>query len=235
MREILEIHAYILAFIVYFIFEYFIRKLAYPIEPKPSLSFLPKWAKGKEWTIFISPGYWLARYYKKRIMSFPENRNKHLLRLFIRRNNMLNLISSAIITVTSFHLLKVDSDETFFFFILSAFVLFRLISRSFEIAFAFSKDVMSVKKSRSGLRKQRRIQLAIRSYIELFIISAPVYYAYGVAGSKIKAITLSLSIGSLTNIGAAFPKDYNYFANLVFIQVFAALLFMCREKNDLTS
>ncbi len=219
----MDVYAYIVAFFLYFILEYKVRKWCYPVEPKPSLSFLPKWTKGKEWTILVSSGYWLARYYKKRLSSFPTGRKKHLLRQYIKRNNLCNLIVSSIITFLSFHLIKEDGLGCFFISFISAFVLFRFISRAFEIAYAFSNDVMSYNKNRSGLCKERRIQLAIRSYVELYILSAPVYYAFDLACTKVGALTLSLSVGSFTNVGAAFPTGYSYASNLVFIQVFSTL------------
>ncbi|MCQ8860078.1 hypothetical protein [Plesiomonas shigelloides] len=219
----IEIYAYIVAFIAYFILEYNIRKRCYPVEPKPNLSFLPKWTKGKEWTIFVSSGYWLARYYKNRLSYLPKERKKHLLRQFIKRNNTCNLIVSFIITILSFHLIKEESLGLFLINFISAFVLFRFISRAFEITYAFSNDVMSHNKNRSGLCKERRIQLAIKSYIELYIVSAPVYYAFDLTCTKPEALTLSLSVGSLTNVGAAFPTGYSYASNLVFIQIFSTL------------
>lgn len=219
----IEVPAYIVAFIAYFILEYRVRKWCYPVEPKLGLSFLPKWSKGKEWTVFVSPGYWLARYYKKRLSYFPKGQKRLLLRQFIKKNNCYNLIISFIITIISFQLIKEDRLGSFFSNFVSAFVLFRLTSRSFEITYAFSNDVMSYNKNRSGLFKERRIQLAIRSYIELFVVSAPVYYAYDLTCNKLESLTLSLSVGSLTNVGAAFQNGYSDYANLIFIQVFSTL------------
>ena len=218
----LDTFSYIIAFLLYLYFEYFIRKHCYPIEPTLSSSFLPKWPKGKEWTFFISPGYWIARYYKDRMKYFPKSRNKHLLRLFIRKNNLYNLIASTLLSslaFVGFHFIPTQSILTS---IIGAFVFLRFISRSFEITYAFSADVMS-KTNTSGLRKERRIQLALHSYIELYVISAPVYLAYGIARDFTNSITISLSVGSLTNIGSAFSCPSQTNSDLVFVQVFSTL------------
>ena len=85
------IGSYIIAFLIYLFIEYKIHKLSYSGEPKPSITFLPQWKKGKEWVLFISPGYLIARYYKNKISYFPCDRAQHCLRDFIRKNNLYNI------------------------------------------------------------------------------------------------------------------------------------------------
>lgn len=90
-------------------------------------------------------------------------------------------------------------------------------------SYAFGKDVIQRAVNRSGLSKYTRIQLAFRSYIELFVLAAPVYYVNEITAHWWHAITLSLSVGTMTNIGYAFPECHSILANLVFFQVFATL------------
>lgn len=211
---------YIIAFCIYWLLEYAIRKVGYPKEP--DVQFFPRWKTGQEWTMFVSPGYWLARCRKNRIDCFPTYRRMHARRRFIAANNKHNLYATAVLCI--FALIPQQEDSpTFWVQLIWALVTVRYVSRTFEISFAFGNDVIARARNRSGLSKFTRIQLAFRSYVELFALSAPVYYAHCLAPDRLKSVTLSLSVGSLTNIGYAFPQEHTEFANLVFLQVFATL------------
>jgi hypothetical protein len=212
--------AYAIALALYWLFELAIRKASYPQEPVSP--FTPPWKSGEEWTLWISPGYWLARYFKSRIDSFPKYQVMHARRRFIAANNRHNLYASAAICVLG----TVPDYRTGLPFVaelIGAFVTIRYISRAFEIGFAFGKDVIKKAINRSGLSKFTRIQLAYRSYLELFLISIPVYYFHGISSDRLHAIILSLSVGTLTNIGYAFSEGHTLIAVLIFAQVFSTL------------
>ena len=121
---------------------------------------------------------------------------------------------------------KKKSYPSFFVQLIWALAAIRFISRAFEISYAFGGDVIARPRNKSGLSKYSRIQLAFRSYIELFLLSIPVYYAHCLADGRLESVTLSLSVGTLTNVGYAFSKEHvleTTFIFFVFLQVFATL------------
>ena len=121
--------------------------------------------------------------------------------------------------------------------LICSFAVIRLISRGFEIVYAFGNDVLGEKKNSSGLNKQQRIKLAFNSYFELYIISIPVYY-YFLAADKTESILMSLSVGSLTNIGYVVNAPYSAGMFFAFVHVLATLtlvvlsltLYVSRDK-----
>ena len=213
---------YAIALALYWILEHYVRKVCYPKTMEPPEPFLPSWKTGQEWTIAVSPGYWIARCLKTRIDHFAEHRVRIARRRFIVTSNKYNLYVSLAISGLIFLLPRTASDSLAFC-LLGAIATIRYVSRSFEVGFAFGNDVMRRTVNRSGLSKYTRLQLAFRSYVELFALAAPVYYVHCIAVDWWHSITLSLSVGTLTNIGYAFPTDHSPFANLVFLQVFATL------------
>lgn len=101
--------------------------------------------------------------------------------------------------------------------------IFRYISRSFEISYAFGKDVLQENHPSSGLGKYDRIKLALMSYMEIFIYSASAYLILPTVKEPIDALSLSFNVGSLTNVGFAFGQDADLLSNMVFVQVFCTL------------
>lgn len=213
--------SYALALVAYWLLEYRVRLAGYPKAMEPSAPFFPSWKKGEEWTLLVSPGYWLARCLKNRIDSFPKNRVRVARRRFIAANNKHNLLATSTLAIFAFAI-PLDPSSVLIS-TLGALATIRYLSRCFEISYAFGKDVIRRAVNRSGLSKYTRIQLAFRSYIELFVLAAPVYYVNEIAADWWHAITLSLSVGTMTNIGYAFPECHSILANLVFFQVFATL------------
>ncbi|MBX9895008.1 MAG: hypothetical protein K2Y09_07495 [Nitrosomonas sp.] len=217
----MTIIAYILAIPIYWLVEYAVRKAGYPKKKEPTGLFLPEWKTGKEWTLIISPGYWLAHCFKNRIDSFPEHK-LHARRRFIVSNNKHNCYVTIALCILA---LFPDQQNcpSFLVQLIWALAAIRYISRTFEISFAFGGDVFARPRNKSGLSKYSRIKLAFRSYIEIFFLSIPVYYAHCLVVGKSESITLSLFVGTLTNIGYAFKNEYTLLANFVFFQVFATL------------
>jgi len=211
---------YITATWIYWLLEYAVRKAGYPKEP--DAQFFPRWKKGREWTILVSPGYWLAHCLKNRIDCFPAHRRMYARRRFIVANNKHNLYVTAVLCIFAL-LPQQQTCSPFYVQLIWALVTVRYISRTFEIGFAFGNDVIKRPQNRSGLCKFTRIRLALRSYVELFVLSAPVYYAHCLMPDQFKSVILSLSVGTLTNIGYAFPQDHTPLAILVFLQVVATL------------
>lgn len=211
---------YITAIAAYWVTEYLLRRAAYPIAP--SIRLFPRSHVGQEWTLLFSPGYWLARCRKNWIDSFPAHRRLHARRRFVVASNRYNLYLSAAICVIVL-LTEHDVAPGHVVQLIWALVTVRYFSRTFEIAFAFGLDVISRSQNKSGLSKYTRMQLAFHSYVELFLLSASVYYVHEIVCGQAKALTLALSVGTLTNIGYAFPAEHGPLANLVFLQVLATL------------
>jgi hypothetical protein len=211
--------SYIVALGLYWLAEGWLRNLGYPKEPVPP--FIPAWKKGMEWTIWVSPGFWLARCKKNRIDAFPKHLIKRSRRRFIVANNKHNLYFSALVCLLAF-IPSRGNEIGFWVNLLWAFATFRFISRTVEIALAFGSDVLLRAKNRSGLHKHMRIRLAFNSYVELFLLAAPVYYAHAIAVGRIEAIKFSLFVGTLTNVGDVF-KSTPLVVNLVFLHVIATM------------
>lgn len=211
---------FLLAIIVYWGIEHMLRRAAYPSEPNMRL--FPRIHVGHEWTLVVSPGYWIARCRKNWIDAFPRYRRLHSRRRFIVASNKYNLYLSFVLCVVALTPSR-NGHPGFFAEFLWAIAAVRYISRTFEIALAFGLDVIARGQNRSGLSKYTRMQLAFRSYVELIFLSAPVYYAYAVVLDQGKALVLSLSVVTLANVGYAFPENHGAQAYLVFPQVIATL------------
>lgn len=179
---------------------------------------------GKSLLLFLLPDYYFSKKVKDKI---EEEKYYVDLKTFIQNNNIYNLGLSSIFFVAYPLLLSLSKEGTDWYVLLfTLLALIRMISRSFEIGYAFSKDILGgTEKNKSGLNKAKRIELALKSYLEIYIYSATAYMA--VYNKDIfEAITISLNVGTLTNVGYIFAEKFNCYdfqRNLVFIQVFATL------------
>lgn len=102
----------------------------------------------------------------------------------------------------------------------------RFISRSIEITYAFIKDAFQSPgdSSATNLTKTERIKLAAKSYVEIYFFSAPAYLILQKCIDPWAAMSLSLNVGTLTNVGLAFIDTSKALeANIVFFQVFTTL------------
>lgn len=212
----------ILGFPIYLVLEIIIRRAGYPTEMKPRGNFFPKWKRKKEWTLLVSPGYYLARYYKNRTKYF-HHRSQEARAKIIKADNRNNwLFSASLFIVTVFAPYNGYKEIISY---LTGILFWRFISRSFEISYAFGKDVVEKEKNSSGLNKHTRIRLALISYSEIYLYSASFYVAFPPTESTVNATMIALNVGSLTNVGYVFAEisKVNQSAFFVFIQVFATL------------
>ncbi len=214
----------ILCFPLYFLLELLIRKCSYPSELQQGAVLLWKWKRKKEWMIFISPGYYLARYYKNKTAYFhPLDRAKARAKI-IEANNVYNWLVSATLFIASSVIWQFPKNE-FLISCLSGILFWRYISRSFEISYAFGIDAVLKEESKSGLDKHSRIRLALVSYVEIYLYSASFYLAFFPSENGLSALMMSLNVGTLTNVGYAF-SDASKISDvtiLVFVQVIATL------------
>lgn len=216
------INALPLALALYWLLEYAVRRTGYPAETEP-IGFRPPWQTGREWSILISPGFWLSNYFKNRIQHFPDMDAATARRVLITRSNFLNVIVSGLFVIASLAVMH-TTRGTLRRSLVADLVVIRYISRTTEIGFAFGRDVMTPTENRSGLEKHARLGLALRSYVELFLLAMPVYLlCVPHYGTVLKAMTLSLSVGTLTNVGYGLPEHHRFRSLLVFPQVIATL------------
>ena len=212
---------FIVVLFFYSLFKYGIKKILSPEEPKISKSSSFNRKKGYEWAFFISPDFWWANYFKNRIKQFNDDASINSLKEYVIINNKANLILSILITGLVFFAFTFDPESQIYKTLISAAVI-RSISRSFEISLAFGRDVLQVSQNATGLKKFERIKLAISSYFEIFIYFAAVYLVLPCGKGISYAITSSLSVGTLTNVGFVFVSDH-FVNNIAFVQVFTTL------------
>lgn len=183
------------------------------------------WAKGNELFIILSPDLWWAFRFKNRIYCTEPSLTTSNRRQFVIINNTFNLWLS--ITFCAVTLAFVSAyPSSYLSELLLCLAMIRFISRSTEITYAFVKDTFqpSSEKSATALKSYERIKLATKSYVEIYFYSAPAYLVLTKCCDPWAAITLSLNVGTLTNVGMAFSEPCQTpWANLVFVQVFTTL------------
>ncbi len=122
----------------------------------------------------FSVDYFLSDFYKKKYFDKHTNVNYKAGRTqFINVNNRVNLIFSGVLIL----LLAVLKEWLLRY--IKIFILFRVVSRSFEIIFAFTNDIISSEEKKSNLVRSERIKLALKSYFEIIILYAWVYLILG--------------------------------------------------------
>lgn len=174
-----------LGFALTLIVEYAIRFCAFnTVKPKPEYSKV-KFDKNYFW-LFFSPGYFFSRYFKKKIQYRDRNFNKRLQKnskaSFLKSANNINLVASAVIflIVSIIGLLKNEIENQSFDIVIQItlfFVFIRTLSRSIEIIYAFTNDVIKPHNANgSSLNKYDRVKLALNSYVENILNFSAVYY-----------------------------------------------------------
>jgi hypothetical protein len=214
----------IAAFVAYALAVFTMKRVTYPKHAEPPKPFPFGWEKGHEYTLALSQDFWWAKRFKGMIKKFqPEPIRKALLKQYVKVNNRLNLWASIALTALIFILHAIDHRSLLFQLLLAAGVI-RFVSRSFEVAYAFGQDVLQNSDNTTGLTKFERIKLALISYVEVFVYSAGAYLALPSTKGIVEAVAISFNVGTLTNVGFAFPDRNDLACNtLVFIQVFATL------------
>ena len=202
------------AFLAYYIFTYFIKLC---IFKDMGLKHMPNyhWTEKRHLLFIAVPDLLWAVLFKAPIISKSERSE------FVTRNNEANLWISTLLTILVIAFTLWDSIAAPHQFII-AFVFVRFLSRSFEIFYAFLCDAIQSNTSSSNLNKTQRIKLSLKSYAEIYIYSASAYLALPCTGVE-KAITLSLNVGTLTNVGMAFVEPTHIENLIVFVQVFTTL------------
>lgn len=224
MYQSTEVLYWVLGFVAYYLIIYSLKALTYKKDIESPNHLLMPWHQGHEFTLLVSPDFWFANCFKNRIKYFSPKKKikKRHLSEFIKLNNSANLLLSALFFLALDFSRHIEQTSAFTGVLLSmAFV--RYISRSYEIAYAFGRDVFQRYPSQSGLNKYDRIKLALLSYIEVFIYSASAYFGLPNTREPIDAFSMSLNVGTLTNVGYAFGSEATCFHNMVFVQVFCTL------------
>lgn len=208
----------VFGYTIYYLVVFAMKLMSYPRLAQHLLPF----SKDYGITMIFSPDFWFANAFKNRIKQFVPNDEINLyLKEYITKNNSWNLLLSSVLFIL---LISHHSDQTSLFYgILLTMAVVRYVSRSYEIAYAFGRDVLQQSLTLSGLDKFERIKLALLSYTEIFIYSASAYLALPAVREPIDALSMSLNVGSLTNVGFAFGQDASFFHNMVFVQVFCTL------------
>jgi len=168
-------------------------------------------------SMFISPGYWIARNCKT--FGPPHSSPKELRAQLLSNFNLWNLIISGMFLLV---VLSIRSEGYRLLDLATSVVAWRFISRSFEIGIAFAKDITTPSR-RSSLDNTDRMKLAMRSYFEIFVYSAAFYACVGKSFSGVGQPLLdALYVGTLTNV-ADVAKSLLVEPHWVFLQVFATL------------
>lgn len=181
--------------------------------------------KWKERLLVISPDLWWAFKFKNRIHHADSNTSIINRKKFVIENNNFNLWFSLALGTVTLTLAKYLPESLCFKLILSIAIT-RFTSRSIEITYAFVRDAFQSSRvtSATNLGSKERIKLAAKSYIEIYFFSAPTYLILTKCIDPWAAISLSLNVGTLTNVGLAFSDPSRGFeANIVFFQVFTTL------------
>lgn len=212
----------IFGFFLYSFIVYIIKKILYPCDSHPDKYQITRWETGHECALALSPDYWWAYRFKCKIKSKFKDNKMETLKLYVTKNNKVNLFFSVFLATICFVFYKLN-PESFLSHTLCAVSVIRLFSRGYEISFAFACDIFQKNKSATGLTKHERIRLAFFSYLEIFIFSAAAYTSLPTITSVSQAIMLSLNVGTLTNVGYAFsglktPLEMH----IIFVQVIAS-------------
>ena len=181
------------------------------------------------------PGCWLAQLTPMWLVSsghaaaatFKQDMGKVERAYFIICCNRFNLWLSLVFCMGSLLLVPFDTPWATFW---AALCGWRFLSRSIEITLAFTRDVLRNSRDRSALHRHGRLRLALTSYLEIFLYAAAFYGALLslAPGAKTgfvmgQAVVMSLSIGTLTNVGAYVDASQGLGAWLLFVQVITTL------------
>jgi len=172
------------------------------------------------------------------MIKYKYPKNSSIFGKYIKSNNNLNIFFS---TVVFFVVIYFGDGAEYWYGVLFWLVFFRFISRSVEIMYAFGKDVTSNDNPDSDLTKFDRINLALKSYVEIYIYSSALYFLIIFEPTWLKAISMSFGVGTLTNVSEALEKVsecHEWFGLLIYFQVFTTLslivlslaVYVSREK-----
>jgi hypothetical protein len=168
--------------------------------------------------IVISPGWAITDGFKSKLVDTDTKSGKEARKDFILSNNTDNIKISALLLLLSIVIQELGWIVPSIFV---GFLFWRFMSRSFEISRAFVDDILN-SENKSGLDRKMRIELALRSYAEIFIYSAAFYSVLSPSLASLKTATLgALYVGTLTNV--AYVSDCIECKHIIFVQIFATL------------
>lgn len=177
----------------------------------------------------ISLDFYFADYYKQEFEDDDEKKGK-----IVKYFNSSNLIVSILFFSCLSFLTLLDTYDSIIVSspILKIFtfvIIFRISSRSFELMYAFCKDVVIKKDPSTNLTKYDRIQLAIKSYIELALTNACLYFLSPIVNLENTVIELneslikSIGIQTFTNVNLSDSSEFTTIKYFIYLQVFTSL------------
>ncbi|KJZ45559.1 hypothetical protein [Pseudomonas fluorescens] len=216
----ITIFQFIWAFFVYYALTYIVKLCVFKsmnLKPMPNYH----WAEKKHFLFIAVPDLLWAVLFKAPIQNPKTEKSRSNHSKFVTLNNNTNLWCSIVLTVFAIGL-TYSYPATELQQFISALVFVRFLSRSFEIFYAFLCDAIQSTTPSTSLTKTERIKLALKSYAEIYIYSASAYLVLPCTGIE-KAATLSLNVGTLTNVGMAFTEPTHTENLIVFVQVLTTL------------
>ncbi|PLR59077.1 hypothetical protein CYU11_03205 [Vibrio parahaemolyticus] len=182
---------------------------------------------GKQYSIFslFTVDYLLSSIFKERVDFYDvKDRNKSKSCLIVVFNYVNVAFSFVLLFLAYFSVSMNWYTET-----VAWLCAIRFISRCIEITVAFARDVITkpaVETAKGKLTKYDRMQLALKSYIEVFVLGASVYVLTLPPGgiSLITAVNMSFGVGTFTNTSSAISSmGFQTLILLVYMQVFTTL------------
>ncbi len=201
-----SISSFLAAFFVYFLVLFLAKLFHLRCYVKFSFKSLLKevW---KNKSRLYSPDYCTASIFKSLSgHDFELFKRNYYQTIFIKVWNKYNIIISGVwyLLIGIFFYLELILDFLFWFSSV------RFFSRCSEISIAFYKDVVSKPKNKMSerntfLTKYDRIRLATVSYVEIYILSASLYFTLDPSRpyAWLNSVYDSLSVGTFTNVGTA--------------------------------
>ncbi|MHA2771900.1 hypothetical protein ACXZ7F_11415 [Vibrio harveyi] len=195
----------------------------------------------------VSSGYALADLYKNTIKSTKKESDcgevcsckARFKGCFIRESNKWNLKFSClvIIVLTIAESSSLDFTGNQAFKVLIYALILRVLSRSLEIIYAFTMDVIKGRKNNSSdLDKYDRIKLAINSYFESILNFTAVYYVMN-GGNVADSLFKSFATGTISNVTIVGTNDQllSFFTTLQVVTslslvVLSLAIYVGREK-----
>ena len=182
---------------------------------------------GKQYSIFslFTVDYLLSSIFKERVDFYDvkdKNKSKSCL---IVAFNYVNVAFSFLFLLFAYFSVSMNwFTET-----VAWLCAIRFVSRCIEITVAFARDVITkpaVERVKGKLTKYDRMQLALKSYIEVFVLGASVYVLTLPSDSIsiITAVNMSFGVGTFTNTSLAITSmGLQTLILLVYMQVFTTL------------
>ncbi|TOA11275.1 hypothetical protein CGK33_23750 [Vibrio parahaemolyticus] len=210
------------AVVIYWFITFVVKFLAYELVVRKDIS-KNRIQRGCLYML-VSPDFYLSHFFKEHAKIKGEQTKGKL----IQRFNSWNLL----ISIFTFLALIIASTQFNVHFFLLFLILIRCFSRSVEIGYAFLMDVIYKKSRKSWLNAQRRIRLALSSYVELYFLYASVYFVSPITSHHgwdsvvlgAQSLLKSFGVGTLTNVSGAYEGANIALSYVIYGQVFTTLI-----------